>query len=937
MQLRAWLTDEQPTEAPCFSRGELDLSPAEKSPDPKTGFSPGPSNSRSKALEGRFSRTLMPYFTGVSRGRVRAGERVRVGLVLGSGLEVLDGLIAVDAAITRRDAWESKWRSWGVEPVAVVADGSDADAELTAAGASIALVLGRAEVSLPAVRVIGGEGWRELAAAVGELFTRGVEIDWSGWEAGLKRRPVRLPTYAFQRERFWIEPQGKKKVLAGEATGSRLLGRRLRTAGVQGQFEVELALEGSASWISEHVFDGHPVLPLTGHLELMLQAGAEVLGAGSVAVEDAVLHAPLTVEQMRKVQTVVEAVSGERSRVRIYAENPGVENAQDAWQAVSEGWIRAAAEPGLEPIDLEGIRARLREQEDISGFYAAMAAKGAKFGPKFRGLRALWSGPGEALGEVQGSVEEEAGYRFAPWRLDACLQIFGTVLEDAALYMPSSVGEIAVSGSPGERCWSHMRSRRIDSATITADFTITQPDGTPLALFRNVLFRKVAASKPDIASWLYRLDWQPADLTAQLERASATPRILLIGTADQVDETAAQLRMRGAAVASIENGKSEQLISEALRSSPELDSVLYFVSSSETEFASAHVTAQAERPIRSLLSLVHQLLGDGVVKKPRLYLITQNACAIADDTAPVRLLETPFVGLANAIALEAPELRCTLIDGNAAAARAIAGQIADEILAGSDERRVAIRSGRRYIARLEKMPVARLAGSDKVSLGLVMGAGIDALVYEPVERREPREHEIEIAVRATALNFRDVLKATGLLEHAGAIGTDCAGVVVRTGAKVTDLQIGDAVVGIAPGCFANHVLTASDLVVRKPGQLSFEEAAAQTVAYLTSDYCLHQLAGLRKGQRVLIHAAAGGVGLAAVHLCRRAGAEVLATAGSEQKRAYLRHPRYRAGIRFTHPRLQKRNRRRSRYCLELANRSGDRCRTEFAETKGPFY
>ncbi len=99
--------------------------------------------------------------------------------------------------------------------------------------------------------------------------------------------------------------------------------------------------------------------------------------------------------------------------------------------------------------------------------------------------------------------------------------------------------------------------------------------------------------------------------------------------------------------------------------------------------------------------------------------------------------------------------------------------------------------------------------------------------------------------------------------------------------------MGEAVVAIAPGCFATHVVTAGALAVLKPEGLSFEEAAAQTVAYLTSDYCLNELGHMSKGQRVLIHAGAGGVGLAAVHLCQRAGAEVLATAGSEQKRAYL--------------------------------------------------
>ena len=826
---------------------------------------------------------------GVSRGRVRAGERVRLGLVLGNNLAALDSLLALDTVAERSEAWQSKWRSWGVEPVMVAAAGTGAEIKLASAGVSLALVLGRAELSLPSVRVTGAGGWPELVVAIAELFVRGVRIDWSGWEAGLKRRPVNLPSYAFQRERFWIESQGKKRKFAGEETGRRMLGRRLRAAGVQAQFEAELAIDGQTSWIAEHVIDGRPILPLTGHVELMLEAGAEVFGSELIALEDAVLHAPLTIEQKRAIQTVVAEASAERSRIRIYAENSRPEISGDAWQVVSEGWVRMAAEPKPERLDLEAIRAQLSEQKDVAGFYADMAARRVEFGPLFRGITALWSGADEALGEVRG-FEDEQDYGFAPWRLDACLQMFGAALGDPGLYMPSSVGEIRIYGAPVECCWSYMRRRRIDSSTLAADFTITRPDGVPLAQFQNVLFRKFKAEKPEIASWIYQLAWRPEEPASPSKREPETKRVLLVGNSRQMQPTAAHLRRGGTDVVSIEPGESPHPIAEILASSPGFDAVLYFAASMETEqeLNAGEVTGQAERPLRSLLAVVHAAVGDAVVKTPRLYVITQNACAAREDEARIRLLEAPLVGLVNSVAVEAPELRCTLIDADVAGDEVLAGQIAGEVLAGSNELRIAIRSGRRHVARLERVPAVELADSDREPMRLSMGSGIDALTYIPLERRELEPNEVEIAVRATALNFRDVLKATGVLEHAGPIGTDCAGVVVRTGSAVRGFKAGEAVVAIAPGCFATHVVTASELAVRKPEELSFEEAAAQTVAYLTADYCLNELGRMRKGQRVLIHAAAGGVGLAAVNLCKRAGVEILATAGSEQKRAYLR-------------------------------------------------
>ncbi len=184
---------------------------------------------------------------GVSRGRVGAGERVRIGLVLGSGLEALDALLGSELAPERSSAWESTWRRWGLDPVLVTPGAVDSDQKLVAAGVSLALVLGKAETSLPSLRITGGGGWRELARAVAEIFVRGARIDWRAWQDGSKRHPVKLPSYPFQRERFWIEPQGNRRSLAGEPTDRRMLGRRLRAAGVQAQFESEIKLEGPMS------------------------------------------------------------------------------------------------------------------------------------------------------------------------------------------------------------------------------------------------------------------------------------------------------------------------------------------------------------------------------------------------------------------------------------------------------------------------------------------------------------------------------------------------------------------------------------------------------------------------------------------------------------------------------------------------------------------
>jgi NADPH:quinone reductase-like Zn-dependent oxidoreductase/NAD(P)-dependent dehydrogenase (short-subunit alcohol dehydrogenase family)/acyl carrier protein len=144
-------------------------------------------------------------------------------------------------------------------------------------------------------------------------------------------------------------------------------------------------------------------------------------------------------------------------------------------------------------------------------------------------------------------------------------------------------------------------------------------------------------------------------------------------------------------------------------------------------------------------------------------------------------------------------------------------------------------------------------------------------------------------VRASGLNFKDVLNALDMYPgDAGPLGSECAGTVVAVGAGVEDLAVGTEVVAIAAGCLGTHVTTGAALVVAKPPALAPEQAASLPVAYVTAAYALSTVGAMRPGDRVLIHAGAGGVGLAAVRVAQHCGAEVLATAGSPEKRAFLR-------------------------------------------------
>ncbi len=265
---------------------------------------------------------------------------------------------------------------------------------------------------------------------------------------------------------------------------------------------------------------------------------------------------------------------------------------------------------------------------------------------------------------------------------------------------------------------------------------------------------------------------------------------------------------------------------------------------------------------------------------PRLAVLAHRATS-ANGTVPLPA-QAALVGLVASLARERPELRPLLLDlDDATATPPPVPRVADATA-------LARRAGRLLAPRL----VPRTATANPISpfiLARGETATLEALRWAPVERRVPGAGEIEIEIATTGINFRDVMNLLGVYPgDGGAPGVECAGTVAAVGPGVTDLAAGDAVVAIAAGSFASHVTVDARLACRVPVALDWRIVAAQPVALLTARLALDEVARLGTGQRVLIHAATGGVGLAAVALAQARGATVVATAGSPAKRARIK-------------------------------------------------
>jgi acyl transferase domain-containing protein len=296
-----------------------------------------------------------------------------------------------------------------------------------------------------------------------------------------------------------------------------------------------------------------------------------------------------------------------------------------------------------------------------------------------------------------------------------------------------------------------------------------------------------------------------------------------------------------------------------------------------------------DRGTVSALSLAQALLGES--PPPRLWILTRGGKQADALDRALDPAQAPLWGLGKTLGREHAEQRCVCVDLDPEANPADVEALAAELEAPGTEPQVAIRAGARRVARLVRTRRARPPAAVRVPWRLSPAArgSLDGLAPAPFDRRAPGPGQVEIAVEATGLNFKDVLNVLGMYPgEPGPLGGECAGKVTAVGAGVTHLSPGDDVLALGGGSFSSHLLTRAEYVQKRPPGVTAEEGASFPIAFLTAEFCLGHLAGMRAGERVLVHGAAGGVGMAAVRLAQRAGVEVFATAGAPWKRELLR-------------------------------------------------
>ncbi|MET8170637.1 type I polyketide synthase, partial [Streptomyces sp. NPDC005329] len=687
-----------------------------------------------------------------------------------------------------------------------------------------------------------------LADALARAHADGLPLDWAAYFAGRGGARVALPTYAFQREHYWLPavPAADLKGAGLSAAGHPLLAAAVDLP--DGGAVLTGRLSPSVRpWLAEHAVRGTVLLPGTALLELAL-AAADRTGAGGV--EELTLEAPLALpaDGAAEVRITVGAVEDDgRSTVAVHARTDG------DWTRHATGVLGEV--PGTGPVAGAWPPAGA-EPADIAAMYAGLADAGFDYGPAFQGLRAAWRRGEGAKAEVFAEVELPAGladadrYAVHPALLDAALHAIGVgglITDPAHGGLPFAWTGVRVF-APGARAVRARLSRTGDAGALAVELSDT--DGLPVATVGALRLRPAAA--PALPDALFETHWVPVEPTGTPAR-----RLALTGIPAGAEPTGTATLVEGLRASGAEiDARTPDTVVLPVTTDPDAEPV-----------------AETHRVTTEVLAALRDFLSEGA-SADRLAVVTRGAVAVSgDETADIAARAA--WGLVRSAQAEHPD-RIVLadLDGTPESARALASALTCE------EPQVAVRAGAICAPRLAR------AGSDAIVLpsgGWRLAAGasgtVDGLTAGPCPEPPLAAGEVRIAVRATGVTFRDVLTVLGLYPgDPEPLGVEAAGVVTEVGPGVDDLTPGDRVFGLLPGSMGSSCVADRRLLAPVPAGWGYADAAAVPSAFLTAWFGLRDVAGVRPGDRVLVHAAAGGVGMAATQLATLWGAEVFGTA-----------------------------------------------------------
>jgi len=752
-------------------------------------------------------------------------------------------------------------------------------------------------------------GLRDLLA---DLHNAGAAVDFSVLYPAGRLVDAPLPTWTHRR--LFLTRNGQESRTRGGSTVSvhPLLGQHVRLQ-EEPERHVWQAEVGTAAqpWLSDHQIRNAAVLPRAAYCEMALGAARAVLGEES-EVRDIRFEQELLLDAQTTVGTAASVASPGVVDFAVETDQEGehVRRAAAVLSAVGDAdrphAHDVAALLAAHPRNVDG--AELRKWWD---------QRGIQLGAAFTGLAAARTADGTGvtvLAEVRlpGSIRSRRGYGVHPALLDACIQSVaahpsvGDVC-NGGLLLPLGVRRLRLYGPTSNARYCYSQVTRAADAEVEVDLDVLDQHGAVLLTVRGLQMGLGVSQSNDrdrvLNERLLTIEWQEQALPEVAHTDAGA--WLLVSTSPTADVLATQLtdalKLNGAQCTSMcwpqhaDHSSNGEALRNQLRAA-RFDGLVVLTGPKNGD-PDDDIAFRGGEYVHHLVRIAREL-PEAPGGAPRLYLATRNAqTVLPDDVA--NLAQAGLRGLMRAIGSEHPHLRATQIDVDEATD---AEQLARQLLSGSEEDETAWRNGQWYTARLCRTPLRPEErrttvvdhGLDGARLRIRTAGDLETMELAAFHRVPPGPGQIEVAVSASSVNFSDVLVATSRFPSIDGqqpeLGMDFAGVVTAVGPDVSNHHVGDRVGGFSRnGCWATFVTCDARLAVTLPAGLTDHQAVAVCTAHATAWYALHDQARIASGDRVLIHSATGDVGQAAVAIARAAGAEIFATAGSQQRRQLLRN------------------------------------------------
>jgi len=745
---------------------------------------------------------------------------------------------------------------------------------------------GKSAHILPSLRRKEAER-KGMLGTLAKLYTVGYEVDWNKLFSK-NAAFLKLPLYPFQKERFWIDAPQAGSAAETDSTVHPLLGKE----------QTSLLFPDNSNWIVQLKSDyvaylnprqqqRKPDLPEAAYLEMAIAASRATFKQHRASLQNIVFKNVLTIrtDRSKQLHFSLSPVSGSKAYFQAYSKADSSEHSHQ-WILHSLGSVVAETEERPIPTEnLEQIRTRLQPYDTIKELLQNQNGNALLYDPTLKAVQKIWAAENEFLIKLHISEKDPNlnAYHINPLLLNTCFRLLNiaAVAKNRArqFYRPHSMQKFQLFRSPDQNVWVHitLNDGKISGRSLESRLTILADSGEVMVLVDGLRLQSVSMEKV-LSQLFYEIEWRSIPSGYPRRKIKEIPQRWLIFNDDseRSQNLILKLNIKGKTCLIINKGEQCATIGENIFTSDPRQTQAFHQQISKLLGPQTGVVwlwdNNTSEPANELMRLA-AFLNQAEFKPIDFWIFSEQAVSLKERPTATNAAQALLWDVGHYLIKNYPELNIHLAD-----LEEEDGHLFDMLTLPENERHIVQRGKNFFIPRLNRS--RPLLSTD---------FNIDKLPHFSTNRKKPAAHQVEVEIKAAAINGRDLRLLNDEAEEGfNQLGFECSGIVRAVGTQVKTLQQGDAVVLLTSGSLNRFIVAPQNLVKKKPPELSFEQAASIPFSFLTAHYGLTYLARLQHKERVLIHDAVTAHGLAAIAIARSYNCEIYTTVHNRRQERQLR-------------------------------------------------